>query len=372
MSQPKYVDILYSRYLNEKNEVIIGGVQTYITDLCQVCLELDIKVRIIQFSKKDFVYVMPNGVKCFGFCVSEKKAKKRIEALYDKSVMTRDSENTITLFADNNTIPRKVKEKGLAIQHGISWDVPEARERFWLKQLLSRMRRITELKQRMDNIDTLICVDYNFVNWYRTQVDIVKNEMKIIPNYTKIMPPTNKPDNVVNIIFARRLFDCRGTRVFTSAIKMVLENNSNVYVTIAGSGPDEQFMKDNLSSFSNVIFTKYESYESLDIHKTQHIAVVPSIGSEGTSLSLLEAMSAQCAVVCTDIGGLTNIVLDGFNGKMVEAGSVEQLYEAIKFLIENADERQRLAENGYQTVKSAFSKEKWVQSWKRVFEAILS
>lgn len=370
MRQPKYVDILYSRYLNEKHEVTIGGVQTYITDLCQICLELDIKVRIVQFASQDFVYDMPNGVKCFGFYVSEKKAKKRYQILYDKSVMTRDSEDTITLFATDNIIPRKVKGRALAIQHGIFWDMPAVKERFWLKQILARMRHITDLKQRMDKIETLICVDYNFVNWYRTQVDTIKSNVKIIPNYTKIMPPINKPDDVVNIIFARRLFNYRGTRVFTSAIKMVLENNSNVRVTIAGSGPDEQFMKDNLSSFSNVIFTKYESNESLYIHKTQHIAVVPSTGSEGTSLSLLEAMSAQCAVVCTDIGGLTNIVLDGFNGKMVEAGSVEQLYEAIKFLIENADERQRLAENGYQTVKSAFSKEKWVQSWKRVFEAI--
>jgi len=108
----------------------------------------------------------------------------------------------------------------------------------------------------------------------------------------------------------------------------------------------------------------------LEIHKDKHIAVVPTVGSEGTSLSLLEAMSAQCAVVCTNVGGITNIVLNNYNGKIVNAGDVDQLYQAIKELIDNPESRERLAKTGYETVKYAFSYERWVNQWSEVIKNI--
>ncbi|MBR2886272.1 MAG: glycosyltransferase family 4 protein [Clostridia bacterium] len=368
MEYKSNVDILYGKYLDENFNVTIGGVQTYINDLCQVLLQMGINVRIVQFASKEFVYEMPNKIQCIGFNINEKKAKKRYQALYDKAVATRKYENTITLFATDNIIPSKTRGKALAIQHGIFWDVPTVKERPWVKQVLARVLYTTELKKRIDKIDTLVCVDYNFVNWYRTQVDRVRNKVYIVPNYTKVSDSVNKPKDVVNIIFARRFVHYRGTRIFVDAIKRVLSEYKNVYVTVAGSGPDEQWIKEQLTDFSNVSFVKYDSEDSLAVHASQHIAVVPSTGSEGTSLSLLEAMSSQCAVICTDVGGMTNIVLDGYNGLMVDAGSSEKLYEALCLLINDEKLRESLSCKAYETVKTSFSYEKWELKWERIIE----
>ena len=46
-------------------------------------------------------------------------------------------------------------------------------------------------------------------------------------------------------------------------------------------------MKAQLVDYSNVHFISYKSNESLLIHLDKDIAVVPTVGSEGTSLSLL-------------------------------------------------------------------------------------
>ena len=370
MEHKRCVDILYGKYLDEDFNVTIGGVQTYITDLCKVLLKLGINVRIVQFASKEFVYEMPNKIKCIGFNINEKKTKKRYQALYDKAVVTRKSENAITLFATDNIIPSKVSGKVLAIQHGIFWDVSRSTERPWIKQILSRVLYTTELKKRIDKVNTLVCVDYNFVNWYRTQVDKVKNKVCIVPNYTKISDVINKPEDVVNIIFARRFVHYRGTRVFVDAIKHVLSEYKNVFVTVAGSGPDEQWMKEQLTGFSNVSFVKYDSEDSLAVHASQHIAVVPSVGSEGTSLSLLEAMSSQCAVICTDVGGMTNIVLDGYNGIMVDAESSEKLYEALCLLINDKKLRENISYKAYETVKTSFSYKKWALKWERIIKEL--
>ena len=87
-------------------------------------------------------------------------------------------------------------------------------------------------------------------------------------------------------------------------------------------------------------------------------------------MSLLEAMSSHCAVIGADVGGITNILLDGYNGLMVPAGDSERLYESIKCLIENPQERERIARMGYETISRAFSFDIWKSKWTRVIKNI--
>lgn len=71
----KYVDLLYGEFLSEEGNQTIGGVQTYITDLCGIIRELGAEPRIVQFSEKDFTYTLQNGIKVVGFHIEEKKKK---------------------------------------------------------------------------------------------------------------------------------------------------------------------------------------------------------------------------------------------------------------------------------------------------------
>ena len=97
------------------------------------------------------------------------------------------------------------------------------------------------------------------------------------------------------------------------------------------------------------------------------IAVVPTTGSEGTSLSLLEAMASGCAVVCTNVGGMTNIVLSGYNGLMISPEE-DELFDALATLIEDASLRARLQSNAYTCAKEAFSLKRWQDCWEKVIE----
>ena len=127
------------------------------------------------------------------------------------------------------------------------------------------------------------------------------------------------------------------------------------------------WMKLEMEAYQDkVTFTTYNSEEALKIHADKHIAVIPTVGSEGTSLSLLEAMSAQCAVICTDVGGMTNVVIDRYNGLMINAGDSQMLYKAIKELINDEKLLRCLAERGYETFKNGFSYTMWSNRWKDV------
>ena len=169
-------------------------------------------------------------------------------------------------------------------------------------------------------------------------------------------------DGPIKIVFARRFVQIRGTRLFAPVAKKLLSKYDNIEITFAGEGPDKEYLKSTIGNDERINFCAYRSDESISFHRQFDIAVVPTIYSEGTSLSLLEAMSAQCAVVCTNVGGMTNIILDEYNGLMVSPDEGE-LFSALSRLITDQKLRKYLSKNAYETVNSSFSIKKWQKSW---------
>lgn len=60
-----------------------------------------------------------------------------------------------------------------------------------------------------------------------------------------------------------------------------------------------------------------------------HLLVVPSIWYENTPLVLHSAMAAKLPVVCSEMGGLVEVVRDGVNGLVVPRGNPEALAAAL-------------------------------------------
>jgi glycosyltransferase involved in cell wall biosynthesis len=71
--------------------------------------------------------------------------------------------------------------------------------------------------------------------------------------------------------------------------------------------------------------------------------VLPSLLAEPFGTVVCEAMSRGRAVIGTRPGGHTDMVIDGETGLIVDRGDVQGLAEAMRFLLENETERDRLA-----------------------------
>jgi len=107
------------------------------------------------------------------------------------------------------------------------------------------------------------------------------------------------------------------------------------------------------------------------VHQQHDVAVIPSIGSEGTALSAIEAMAAGCAVIASDVGGLPNVIINGWNGLLISPES-EALYGALKLLHDDRHTRRALAENAISVAYGAFSKERWERQWAAVIGLVSS
>lgn len=351
------VYIIYRNFLNkDKTTVSLGGIQTYIINLCHVIEDLNMTPIICQISDTDFMSRYEN-IRVCAFCAND--------ATLSKTVISKLSLKDEPIIFGSHELIVDYSGPSIAIQHGITWDTPVHAELIGWKNLLyifQRARMGYKTLKLIAKVDHLVCVDYNFVNWYRTQVAHPETEMTVIPNFAQPQEVIAKDSTSINIIFARRMFWYRGTRVFIEVMEELLSKYNNLNFTIAGTGPDEELFRQKFKDNPHVQIMHYKSEDSYLIHRNQHIAVIPTLGSEGTSLSLLEAMASQCAIVCTNVGGMTNIVIDNYNGLIVNPNK-NSILQALIHLIDNENDRAYMAYNGYQTVEAGFSLSIWMKKW---------
>ena len=80
------------------------------------------------------------------------------------------------------------------------------------------------------------------------------------------------------------------------------------------------------------------------------VFVLPSY-SEGLPVSVMEAMAAGCAIVCTDVGGIPQLIEDGKQGLLVAPGSDEELAHALARVIGSPEIREGIAAAGRERIR---------------------
>jgi glycosyltransferase involved in cell wall biosynthesis len=112
-------------------------------------------------------------------------------------------------------------------------------------------------------------------------------------------------------------------------------------------------------------------YESLLLTRVLTIAVLPSV-MEGLSQSLLEAMRLKIPVIAARAGGNTDLIIHNQSGILFNANNPSSLAVEINRLLEDADLRNRFAENAFERVRKDFSIENTISNWQGYFHMLQS
>ena len=351
----------------------IGGIQSYLIALGNVIQQFGGTPIIVQDADVDFDFDA-DGVTVWGR-VTNQRQRKIHQALFERVQEHIDPATDLIIWGTSYFIPRKPKHTTILIQHGIGFDrIQETKKnqlaiQWGLGWLLKSLQRREALKW-IGASDFVVCVDYNFLNWYRTfSVRDHDENFFVIPNFADVpTEPRHDKSEFRKILFARRFVEKRGVHLMIDACRELLPRYPKLHVTFAGEGPLAFKVEQLQQEFPKQIsITTYDSSESLAFHANFDIAVVPTHGSEGTSLSLLEAMAAGCAVVCSNVGGMTNIVIDQFNGLMIQP-MTREIIASIEYLILNPDIANRLRKAAHATVLNGFSRALWAERWSKVLE----
>lgn len=373
--------IIYSSFFDEHGmERKIGGIETYLINLAKILMSQNIKVSIYQWAAINFTKEV-DGVIVEGVPVLQVPYNQRHKVIFLSVLKEIDPDEDIVIFGSDSQSVKSSCRRAISIQHGISWDLPVrfmTNHSFFRNPYAGRFYKFLIRRhfiERYERCVNRVCVDYNFINWYRTYlVDGEKGNNWVIPNFAPLATPSqisekNFDSESVRIIFSRRFCEFRGTGIMSEAVRYLLGKYSNIEFTFAGDGPDSEWLKDFFVDEPRVKFIKYLPGEGLDVHLGYHIAVVPSLASEGTSLSVAEAMGAGCAIVATNVGGMTNMIIDGYNGLIVSP-STSDIVDSIGKIIKNPKLMRKLSENAYLVARESFSFEKWRERWLELIDVI--
>lgn len=352
--------IWFKKILKSDGTIRLGGVETYIIQLNKIIKKIGFNPVVLTVGLPEKSNVI-DGVNIE--CLSNDHWNSGI--IPDKYM----GQSCINLIATTQAIPKNLKLNIIAIQHGVPWDRPSDKL-FTRSKILNKIFAFIRLWRGLsciNKVNHLVCVDLVFPTLAACifQPFSWKN-IHYIPNSA---PKHNNigtfDSKITKIVFQRRLERHRGTLLFCEAIEKILVNHKDIEVHIIGEGQDEILMKDRMKIFNNVKFYSLEYKNRLDSLDTSTLSVIPSLSSEGTSLSCIEAWSRGAAVISTGVGGLSNLVIDGHNGIVIRP-LVDDLIIAIENILANNNFANALKVNGYNTFLSSFSEEIWSQRWKKL------
>ena len=132
----------------------------------------------------------------------------------------------------------------------------------------------------------------------------------------------------------------------------------NVHLMMVGDGPDESMLNERVKTLGlerNVSFFPFTDepnyvYERLDI------TVLPSLYKEGLPNVLLESMSMGVPVVSSNIGGVSEIVIEGETGYMIEPGNKSTLANAINKVWASKNNYQEMRRKARKLIVNQFDK----------------
>ncbi len=176
------------------------------------------------------------------------------------------------------------------------------------------------------------------------------------------------PDRLVIGTVSRLHEPKKGIKYLLEAASL-LQREIDFHLLIVGEGKDEQHLKEMAKEIGvNVTFLG-ERHDVPELLQVMDVFVLSSL-YEGLPVSLLEAMASSLPVVVTRVGGMSEVVVDGKTGFIVEPGRTEELRMRIEQLLLNKDIRTKLGKNGFLRVKKEFSLDRTVngieQLWKNV------
>lgn len=184
-------------------------------------------------------------------------------------------------------------------------------------------------------------IEKSKINTYAQIVE--KKNLTVISNFSN--------DRPLRILYAGRLIAEKGLFLLADALGLIDSKiHDMIELRLVGSGKDQDGLIKSFAelgikcSFLGLVpsgsSALYNQYLWADVF------VLPSF-SEGMPLCLVEAGSFGCASIATRVGGIPELIEEGINGYLIEAGDAHSIALAIEKCLFSSHNLNRMAKTNY-------------------------
>ena len=208
---------------------------------------------------------------------------------------------------------------------------------------------------------------YNGMDFHRPEGDFDRAQ------YLKDNYGTEIDDGDVLCGIAARLTAVKDIATTVRAFAAALADAPQLRLFIAGEGEDEEMLKKlaaQLHVSDRVTFCGWVSpiepfFRAMDINLLSSV-------SETFPYSILEGVCAGCATICSDVGGMPELIDTGENGYIFPVGDYKKLSEYMARLANDAALRERFAQALYEKASRDFSKDKMCERQEANYRHLLA
>lgn len=283
------------------------------------------------------------------------------EQQYNKAAAwIRDADVVIAGAAPDDMLLERIRDGKLLLRYA---ERPYKKEAFWLKKLYHfykwHQRDLWKKNVYMLCASAYTADDCRSIGMYKNRMykwgyfptvkkydidELFAHKKRDILMWCGRFIDWKHPENAIHV--ARKLkekgYDFQlnmvGTGVMEDELKMLVEKlQLSGVVHFLGSMPSDQ-VRTHMEEAGIYLFT--------------------SDRQEGWGAVLNESMNSGCAVVaCHAIGSVPFLVKNRENGLIYENGNVEDLFEKVKYLLDNQDEQSRMGGAAYRTITEMWNAE---------------
>jgi glycosyltransferase involved in cell wall biosynthesis len=169
-----------------------------------------------------------------------------------------------------------------------------------------------------------------------------------------------------------RLEEQKGQRFLLAALPELYREIPNLSVLLVGEGRECEALRHlaqelGVSRLVRFLGTRRDLPR---LFRAMDVFVQPSLW-EGLPLTLLMAMGAGLPVVGTQVSGITEVIVDGNNGRLVAPGDNAALAGAILELYRRPELRSRMAAAGRQTIVTRYSQKAMLRRLEGIYLSIM-
>ncbi len=247
------------------------------------------------------------------------------------------------------------------------------------------------LSRRLDSIihKTLKASDFIIsasTATYKTalKLGVRKDRLYLIPNGVDLKRFCPKKSNKIKekyglnekfVIFALRSHEPQyGLEYLIKSIPLVLKKIDNAFFVIGGSGSLQKYheaLTVNLGVEKHVFFTGLIPPEKVpDYYNMVDVVVVPSL-QEAFGLTITEAMACGKPVIGTNVGGIPDQVVDGYNGFLIKPKDPNAIAERILYLYDHPELAKRMGKRGREIAEKKFDINKRINKIIKIYKEII-
>lgn len=240
---------------------------------------------------------------------------------------------------------------------------PDSWKTILLDRIFSRVtQHIVAVSEPLaDYLDTVVHLDRRKIRTITNGIDVDR--------FNGVSRQGSSGSKGTRIGILARLEPVKDIATLLQAMRTVIECYPEVTLDVAGEGPELDRLEDISAKLNISNSVKFHGLrrDVAELLASFDIFVLSSL-SEGTSITLLEAMASAKAVVVTKVGGNPHLVEEGVNGLLVPPGEPEALADAIISLIRNKELCAAMGEANRALVKNRYSLQTMTDRYEQLYE----